>query len=138
MQAAGAGWRLKVADLRRAMEQSPSLHQALLHFAHIFSVQTAHTALANGRANIEERLARWLLMAQDRLHTDQLPLTHEFLAIMLGVRRPGVTVALKLLENDGLVSGTRGVITVLNRDGLKQRANGAYGAPEAEMRRLFG
>jgi CRP-like cAMP-binding protein len=71
-------------------------------------VQTAYTAMANGRSKIEERLARWLLMALDRVDGDRLSLTHEFLALMLGVRRPGVTVAVNLLENAGLIRASRG------------------------------
>jgi CRP-like cAMP-binding protein len=84
------------------------LHQALLRYAHYFQTQTTETALANGRSNIEERLARWLLMADDRLDDGELPLTHEFLSLMLGVRRSGVTVAVQALEARGWVSaGTR-------------------------------
>jgi CRP-like cAMP-binding protein len=94
--------------------------------------------MANGRSKVEERLARWLVMAHDRLDGDELPLTHEFLAIMLGVRRPGVTVALNLLEKDGLIDANRGVISIIDRKGLEEKSNGAYGVPEAEFRRLFG
>lgn len=96
------------------------------------------TARANARNKIEERLARWLLMAHDRLGTDELTITHEFLSVMLGVRRPGVTVALSLLEKSGLISTDRGVISVLDRTGLKRAANGAYGVAEAEYNRVFG
>jgi CRP-like cAMP-binding protein len=138
MQAAGDGQRVPARVLRNAVETSASLRQTLLKFAHVFAVQTAYTALANGRNRIEERLARWLLMAHDRLDTKQLPLTHEFLAIMLGVRRPGVTDALHALEATGLIRARRGVVAILNRAGLKKKSNGSYGPPEAEMRRLFG
>lgn len=138
MQAAGKGQRISASNLRKAMEQSPTLHRSLLHYGHAFLVQTAHTAMANGRSKMEARLARWLLMAHDRLDGDELPLTHEFLAIMLGVRRPGVTVALKTLESQHLIQAHRGLISIINRKGLEQRSNGAYGAPEAELRRLLG
>jgi CRP-like cAMP-binding protein len=110
----------------------------MLRYGHAFVVQTGHTAMANGRSKVEERLARWLVMAHDRLDGDELPLTHEFLAIMLGVRRPGVTVALNLLEKDGLIDANRGVISIIDRKGLEEKSNGAYGVPEAEFRRLFG
>jgi CRP-like cAMP-binding protein len=83
-------------------------------------------------------LARWLLMAHDRLDDDDVPLTHEFLSVMLGVRRPGVTVALDMLEKDGLIRAKRGTVVILNRTGLRKISNGAYGAAEAEYRRLFG
>lgn len=138
MQAAGAGWRIKSSVLQKAADRSASLRQVLLKFCHVFAVQTAYTALANGRCTIEERLARWLLMAQDRLQTDVLPMTHEFLALMLGVRRPGVTLALRTLEQHEFIGGERGVVNILDRDGLKKCCNGAYGAPEAELKRLFG
>ena len=78
-------------------------------------IQTAHTALANGRAKLEQRLARWLLMAHDRLTSDAVPLTHEFLAVMLGVRRAGVTVAIHGFERRGLVTTRRGQLTLVNR-----------------------
>ncbi len=138
MQLSGAGQRIAASSLREAMEQSASLRHALLRYGHAFFVQTAHTAMANGRSKLEERLARWLLMAHDRVDGDELTLTHEFLALMLGVRRPGVTVALNLLEKSGLIRAERGVITILDRQGLEETSNGAYAAPEAEFQRLFG
>jgi len=93
--------------------------------------------LANGRGKLEDRLARWLLMAHDRVDGDRLVLTHEFLVIMLGVRRPGVTIALYLLEAHGVTQASRGIISIVDRQGLEENANGAYGAPEAEFQRLF-
>jgi CRP-like cAMP-binding protein len=120
------------------MGQSRSLHQAFLLYGHAFIVQSAYTAAANGRNLIEERLARWILMAHDRIGTDDMALTHEFLAMMLGVRRPGVTITLKLLERAGLIVTGRGVISIIDRKGLEQISNGAYGEPEAEFKRLFG
>jgi CRP-like cAMP-binding protein len=138
IQVAGHGQRMKSGDLREAMQQSASMRNCFLHFAQAFMVQTAHTAVANGRANIEERLARWLLMAHDRLEGNQLPLTHEFVALMLSVRRAGVTIALQRLSRDGLVTAKRGIIVVKNRAGLLLAANGLYGIPEAEYRRLTG
>jgi CRP-like cAMP-binding protein len=138
MQAAGDGQRISSAKLRSAMEQSPALHRSLLRYGHAFVVQTAQTALANGRSKIEERLARWLLMAHDRLDGNEVPLTHEFLSIMLGVRRPGVTIALHLLEKEDLIRARRGTVAILNRTGLRKISNGAYGAAEAEFQRLFG
>ena len=77
-------------------------------------------------------------MAHDRAGGDELILTHEFLATMLGVRRPGVTVALNFLEKQGLVRVQRKAIFVVDRQGLEEAANHAYGVPEAEFRRLFG
>jgi hypothetical protein len=77
-------------------------------------------------------------MAHDRLGTDDLVITHEFLSMMLGVRRPGVTVGLNLLERAALIRIHRGVISIIDRTGLKRAANGAYGVAEAEFNRLFG
>src|ERR1700704_4715034 len=87
IQAAGSGQRISAANLRRADEKSATLHRALMRYAHSFLIQVTHTALANGRSKIEERLARWLLMAEDRLDGNELPLTHEFLGMMLGTQR---------------------------------------------------
>lgn len=138
MQLAGQGQRLAAARLREAMDASATLRRALLNYGHAFYVQTAHTALANGRSKLEDRLSRWLLMAHDRIDGDALALTHELLAIMLGVRRPGVTIALNLLEARGYIRTNRGVISIVDRKGLEENANGAYGVPEAEFQRLFG
>jgi CRP-like cAMP-binding protein len=138
IQNAGAGSRITVAKLRQAMGQSATLPRSFLLYAHAFSVQTTCTAMANGRGKIEERLARWILMARDRIDTDKLTLTHEFLSLMLGVRRPGVTVALRLLVSAGLIQAQRGVITIVDRQGLEDISNGSYGVPEAEFQRLFG
>ena len=92
--------------------------------------QTARTALSNGTATLEERLARWLLMANDRLRGNEVPLTHEFLSLMLGVRRSGVTVALNLLEQRALIRLARKQIVITDRAGLKAAANGTYHEPE--------
>ena len=132
MQIGGNGLRMPAGKLREAIEASVPLHQVLLRYAHAFMIQTTQTALANGRSNIEERLARWLLMAQDCVDGNQLPLTHEFLAIMLGVRRSGVTVALQHLERTGLISHRRSVITILDREALERSSNGTYVRPNDE------
>lgn len=88
--------------------------------------QTAHTAVANGRSKIEGRLARWLLMADDRIDSAELALTHEFLAMMLSSRRAGVTEAVQELERAGLISKSRGRIVILDRKGLEKLADGTY------------
>jgi CRP-like cAMP-binding protein len=137
MQIRGAGFRIGVERLREAMAQSPTLMPILLRFVHVYMVQTASTVLANGRAHIPERLARWLLMAGDRVDGSGIELTHEFLATMLGVRRPGVTIGLREFERRGYIDGARGVITILDRSALETAANGYYGIAEAEFERLF-
>jgi CRP-like cAMP-binding protein len=137
VQIAGEAMRLSADDLRDAMATSPTLRNVLLHYAQAFLIQTAHTAVANGHAKLEERLARWLLMAHDRIDGDELPLRHEFLSLMLGVRRAGVTVALHELEGQGLIRANRARILVVDRQGLEQVAEGIYGVPEAEYERLM-
>jgi CRP-like cAMP-binding protein len=136
MQAAGSALRIGVPDLREAMDASTSMRVQFLKYAQAFMIQTAHTAIANGRANVTQRLARWILMSHDRLAGNRLPLTHEFLSLMLGVRRAGVTEAVHTLVGKKLVSAQRGSITVLDRKGLEKIAGGYYGLPEAELKRL--
>jgi len=126
MQAAGNGLRISAANLRQVDGQSPALHRSMLRYAHAFLLQATTTALANGRSKIEERLARWLLMATDRLDGDELSLTHEFLGLMLGTHRPGVTVALQALEKAGFIVLHRGKITILDRKALEKCSNGTY------------
>lgn len=138
VQAPGSGVRISADELRSAIAASTTLHHSMLRFAQVFMTQVSQTALANGRAKIEERLARWLLMAQDRLDSDDVSLTHEFLALMLGVRRPGVTDAMHVLESKGFVRSGRGAIKILDRKGLERVAGGSYGVPEAEYERLMG
>src|SRR3982751_3131940 len=108
VQAAGEALRITTLELRTALQQSPSLQAGLLRYAHALMVQTAQTAYANAGFSIEARLARWILMTDDRLEGGDLPLTHDFLSIMLGVQRPGVTLAIQALEGSGLIRAKRG------------------------------
>jgi CRP-like cAMP-binding protein len=138
IQVAGEAQCVKAGELRQAMQTSDSLHTLLMKYVQVFMVQTTHTAIANARAQIDRRLARWLLMAHDRTGNKTLPLTHEFLALMLGVRRPGVTEALQSLKRQKLIETRRNQIVVLNRNGLEKAAGNSYGVPEKEYRRLIG
>jgi CRP-like cAMP-binding protein len=138
IQMPGSALRIQTDDLRQAVTARVSLHQHLLHFVQAFTTQIGQTALANGSYTIEERLARWLLMCHDRVDGDGLSTTHEFLSLMLGVRRAGVTLALQALEGRGLISTRRGQITVLDRAKLEAVAGDSYGVPEAEYARLIG
>ena len=138
IQAPGKGKCIAATELRKATQASPTLRDSLLKFVQAFGVQTTHTAICNAQSRLDVRLARWLLMAHDRIGADALPLTHEFLSLMLAVRRPGVTEALHALRERGLISYGRGQITVRNRKGLQRAAGEAYGVPEAEYRRLIG
>ncbi|WP_134496398.1 Crp/Fnr family transcriptional regulator [Microvirga pakistanensis] len=138
MQIAGHGWRIAADDLEQAMAQSRSLHRQLLRYAQASHVQASETAFSNANSDVEARLARWLLMCHDRVDGDDIQVTHEFIAIMLGVRRPGVTVALHMLEGMHVIRAKRGLITVLDRAKLEELADDAYGLPEAEYTRLMG
>jgi len=137
MQIPGSGHRIAAERLRAAIGESESLRALMLKSAQGFMIQTAHSALANGRAKLEERLARWLLMAHDRMTSNAVPLTHEFLAVMLGVRRAGVTVAVRSFEQRGFITTRRGELTVVNRPGLEKVAGSFYGTPEQELERLL-
>lgn len=138
MQVGGSGLRIEVGAIRQAIEQSPELHKLLLRYGQALAVQTSYTALANVTHPVEVRLARWLLMARDRTDTDEIPLTHDYLSVMLAVRRPSVTTALHILEGNKLIRGTRGIITIRDRAALEEFADGSYGKPEAEYSRLIG
>ena len=138
MQVAGEGQRIASVRLREAMNESPTLRRVFLRFVKVMLVQTGQTAVANAQARLENRLCRWLLMCHDRVDGDSLAITHEFLAMMLGVRRAGVTTATHLLESRGLIRAIRGSIEILDRAGLEECAEGIYGVPEAEYERLVG
>lgn len=137
VQAAGHALQISTANLTRALDKNATLRRSLLRYCHTFLVQTANTAFVNGSRKLDERLARWLLMAHDRIGRDELPLTHEFLGIMLGVRRAGVTVGLRQLEERGLIVTQRGQVTISDRSGLEALAASAYGLPETEYERVF-
>jgi CRP-like cAMP-binding protein len=138
VQSAGSAMRLPSEVLRELMKSSGSLTAMLLRYVNVFMVQGSQTALANGRGRLDERLARWLLMWHDRVPADELIITHEFLALLLGVRRQGVTVALHELEGKGLIRSMRSHVRILDRSGLREAANGFYGIPEAEYDRAIG
>jgi CRP-like cAMP-binding protein len=138
VQVDGEGFRISVDRLRSLMRLSSRLHDVLLRYVQVVLIQAEQTALANGRFSIERRLARWILMCHDRIEGDELNFTHELLSIMLGVRRPGVTVATHVLEGSKMIKATRGRLTVLSREKLEEAAGGSYGIPEAEYERLIG
>jgi CRP-like cAMP-binding protein len=137
VQGAGTGLRMPPERLRRALDESTSFRRVMLRFVHAFMTQITETAHANAGFPIEARLARWLLMSHDRLDGDELPLTHEFLSMMLGTRRPGVTLAVQSLEGNRLIRATRGRVQVLDRAGLERLAGDAYGLAVAEYGRAM-
>jgi CRP-like cAMP-binding protein len=138
IQLAGAGQRIVADTLRSVLARNAGVQAVLLKYVQAFLIQISHTAICNARSHIDERLSRWILMAHDRASGATILLTHEFLSLMLGVRRAGVTEALKALVTRGLVTSARGNITVLDRKRLETTAGDSYGVPEAEYRRLLG
>lgn len=137
VQIADSGMRMR-ADVLRAEAGRGELHRLILRYAQAFFVQTAMTAACNRLHRLDERLARWLLMCQDRVKSDKLELTHEFMAVMLGVRRAGVTETLGLLQRAGLIELARGHTTILNRAELELTACECYGVITREFERLLG
>jgi CRP-like cAMP-binding protein len=131
VQVPGAAYRLPASTLTAALEVSPAMRGIMARFAYSFTVQVSGTALANASFTVEQRLARWLLMCHDRLETRDVALTHEFLALMLNVRRAGVTTAIGVLERAGLLDGKRGVISIDDRPGLEAFAGECYDKSEA-------
>jgi CRP-like cAMP-binding protein len=126
IQLTGTGLRIAVTQLRHAIGQSTALHSSLLRYGYAFHMQITQTLFANGRGHVEARLARWLLLAHDRAESDELHLTHEFLGIMLGVRRASVTDTLRTLAEDDLIALKRNTITILDRKALRARSKGFY------------
>ncbi|WP_352479152.1 helix-turn-helix domain-containing protein [Mesorhizobium sp. M0045] len=124
--------------LSMALSESNTLKALLLLYVQMLFIQTSYTALVNARSKLAERLARWLLMCQDRVRDHRFSITHEIMAVVLGVRRPGVTVAIQELEGMGLIKAGRGEIVIRNRYGLFQIADGTYSGPEQEYERLLG
>lgn len=136
-QVAGEGFAIEASALMRAVESSRSLRAALTRYMHVLMIQVSSTVYANAHFTVEQRLARWLLMTHDRVDGDELRLTHDFLALMLCVRRPGVTVATHVLEGVGAIRAKRASITILDRAKLMGIAGEGYGLAEAEYERLF-
>ncbi|MCI9880963.1 MULTISPECIES: Crp/Fnr family transcriptional regulator [Methylobacterium] len=130
--------QIDAAAFRDALAESRALHEHLLRYAQCFTVQLAQASLCNAHFTIERRLARWLLMCHDRADREDLPLTHETLSLMLGVRRAGVTTGLRLLELAGALKMRRGGIGIRDRAVLLAIAGASYGVPEAEYARLLG
>ena len=137
VQGTGDALRIASRDLLSAISGRPSIFRPLGLFAHTLMVQLAQSIYTNAVFNVEARLARWILMTQDRTDGDEVLLTHEFLSMMLGIRRPGVTSAIHALEGMGSIRNTRGRIEVRSRERLIELAGDAYRVAEDEYERVM-
>jgi CRP-like cAMP-binding protein len=137
VQIPGSALRIEASAFREEAGRSIALSGLLLRYAQALQIQVSLSAACNGRHPLPERLARWLLMARDRAPNDELPLGHEFLSMMLGVRRAGVTVALSTLKADGLIGNTYGRVTIIDRHGLEAASCECYRIVRTEYERLF-
>ena len=138
VQMEGPAWRIRADELRAAFERSAPLRVLLLRYVQAFHAQVAQTAACNAQHMVDVRLARWLLMQHDRAEQDEFPMTHEFLALMLGTRRPSISVAAGVLQKSGAVRYVHGRVTVLDRAGLEAAACECYGVVREQSDELLG
>ena len=137
VRSAGHAYRLKAALLKKEFERGGPLQHLLLRYTQALITQMAHTAVCNRHHSVEQQLCRWLLLSLDRLSSNELKMTQELIANMLGVRREGVTEAAGHLQKDGLIHYSRGRITVLDRPALETRVCECYAVVRKENIRLL-
>lgn len=138
VQVPGAGLRMKASLFKKALAQSATMQVVMLRYVHALFNQVAQSAACNHFHSLEQRTCRWLLMTRDRMHSDQFLLTQEFLAMMLGVQRAGVSIAAGGLQRAGLITYKRGNVTILDRPGLKKLSCECYEISKREFDRLLG
>jgi CRP-like cAMP-binding protein len=138
VQMEGTALRIGAAAFQAEMDRSAAVRGLLLRYALAFQAQVTLTAACNARHAIEQRLARWLLTAHDRAGADEFAMTHEFLSLMLGVRRPGVTITAGMLQKAGLIHYTRGRMAITDRPGLEAATCECYHITRREFARLLG
>ncbi len=136
LQISGSGYRIPAAKLKEEFDRPGALRETINKYMQAFFVQSAQTAACNRLHSIEERLSRWLLSCQDRLQTDELRLTQDFLGQMLGAPRTTVSLTVSLLERAGLIHHSRGNVTIQDRLGLEENACECYRVVKAEFQRL--
>lgn len=136
-QIPGVAARMDAATFARLAAAPSALHRILLHYTQALLTQVSQAAACNAAHVVEERCARWLLMTHDRVANDEFPLTHEFLAFMLGVRRPGVTIAMRALRDTGFVNYRRGSVRIVDRAGLEGVSCECYRVVRSHFERLL-
>lgn len=138
VQSAGRAQRLSLVDFRDEFRRVGELHRLLLLYTQALLTHMSQTAVCNRLHSVEQQLCRWLLVSHDRLESDELLMTQELIASILGVRREGVSVAAHRLQRDGLIQYQRGRITIVDRLGLEARVCECYRVVKAESDRLMG
>jgi CRP-like cAMP-binding protein len=138
VQIPGQALGMEARAFHQELEANAALRRLLLRYSEALQAQIAQTAACNGRHDLEQRLARWLLMARDRVDDDELPLTQDFLAMMLGVHRPSISVTAGILQRAGLIRYRNGRITILDRNSLKAAACECYGMVQHRHAALLG
>ncbi len=138
VQLAGNAIQIRSNPMKQAVAEDAELRRLLLRYAQAIMSTAAQAAACNRLHQLEQRCARWLLSARDRAESDTFHITHEFLATMLGVRRPGVTVAVQNFRDSGLIAYSHGTMTILNRAGLEKASCECYQVIQDEFRRLLG
>lgn len=126
VQVAGLALRIDAEDLQRIMRESPTLRDHLLRYVQLLIMKKAQVSLCHARHDIDKRVARWMLLARERLQSDELPVTHDLLASMLGVRRPGVSGALATLETQDIIRRARGALHILDAEKLRRSSCECY------------
>jgi CRP-like cAMP-binding protein len=137
VQSAGLGWRMKSSAIKQEFNHSHTVMHLMLRYTQALITQMSQTAVCNRHHSLDQQLCRWLLLSLDRLHGDELVMTQELIANMLGVRREGVTEAALKLQKLGLISYARGHITVLDRPALEARTCECYAVVKKEYDRLL-
>jgi CRP-like cAMP-binding protein len=137
VQVGGEGWRMSVDVLRQAVQRESALKKTLALYSTAYAVQVSYSVACNGLHTVDKRCCRWLLMTLDRVGHNRLLLTHEFLAIMLGVRRASVTDVLRPLQDSGVIRNDRGTIEILDRKELELRSCECYRHVRNQFARLF-
>jgi CRP-like cAMP-binding protein len=138
VQVPGVGLRMTAALFEKELARSASMRLVMHHYVHAVFNQVAQSAACNRFHSLQQRTCRWMLMTRDRMQSDEFLLTQEFLAMMLGVQRTGVSAAAGHLKKAGLIDYSRGTVTILDRPGLEQRSCECYGVSKKEFDRLLG